>query len=36
MAACLVIAVHLALACDVYDGVFLCCPFSYEVSLMRP
>ena len=22
------IAVHLAVACDVYDGVFLCCPFS--------
>ena len=21
------IAVHLAVACDVYDGVFLCCPF---------
>ena len=23
------IAVHLAVACDVYDGVFLCCPFSH-------
>ena len=22
------IAVHLAVACDVYDGVFLCCSFS--------
>ena len=22
------IAVHLAVAGDVYDGVFLCCPFS--------
>ena len=21
--------------CDVYDGVFLCCPFSHEVSRMR-
>ena len=21
------IVVHLAVACDVYDGVFLCCPF---------
>ena len=29
------IAVHLAVACDVYDGVFLCCPFSHEVSWMR-
>ena len=26
---------HLAVACDVYDGVFLCCPFSHEVSWMR-
>ena len=25
-------AVHLAVACDVYDGVFLCCAFSHEVS----
>ena len=23
------------LACDVYDGVFLCCPFSHEMSWMR-
>ena len=29
------IAVRLAVACDVYDGVFLCCPFSHEVSWMR-
>ena len=29
------IAVHLAVACDVDDGVFLCCPFSHEVSWMR-
>ena len=29
------IAVHLAVACDVYDGVFLCCPFSRGVSWMR-
>ena len=21
--------------CEVYDGVFLCCPFSHEVSWMR-
>ena len=26
------IAVHLAVACDVFDGVFLCCPFSHEMS----
>ena len=29
------LSVHLAVACDVYDGVFLCCPFSHEVSWMR-
>ena len=29
------IAVHLAVACDVYDGVFLCCPFPHEMSWMR-
>ena len=29
------IAVHLTVACDVYDGVFLCCPFFREVSWMR-
>ena len=29
------LAVHLAVAFDVYDGVFLCCPFSHEVSWMR-
>ena len=29
------IAVHLAVACDVFDGLFLCCPFSYEMSWMR-
>ena len=27
------IAVHLAAACDVFDGVFLCCPFSHEIIL---
>ena len=26
------IAVHLAVAGDVFDGVFLCCPFSHEIS----
>ena len=31
----LVIAVHLAVACDVYDGVFLCCPVSHEMSWIR-
>ena len=29
------IAVHLAVACDVYDGVFMCCSFSHVVSWMR-
>ena len=29
------IAVHLAVACCVYGDVFLCCPFSHEVSWMR-
>ena len=29
------IAFYLAVACDVYDGVFLCCPLSHEISLMR-
>ena len=24
-----------AVACDVYDGVFLRCPFPHEVSWMR-
>ena len=28
-------AVYLAVACGVYGGVFLCCPFSHEVSWMR-
>ena len=27
--------VHLAVACGVYGDVFLCCPFSHEVSWMR-
>ena len=27
-------AVHLADAGDVFDGVFLCCPFSHEMSWM--
>ena len=25
------IAIHLAVAGDVFDGVFLCCPFSHDV-----
>ena len=29
------IAVHLAVAVGVYDGVFLCCPFSHEMSCVR-
>ena len=29
------IAVHLAVVGDVFDGVFLCCPFSHEMSSMR-
>ena len=29
------IAVYLAVACGVYDGVFLCFLFSHEVSWMR-
>ena len=29
------IAVHLAVAGDVFNGVFLCCPFSHEMSWMR-
>ena len=29
------IAFHLAVAGDVFDGVFLCCPFSHEMSWMR-
>ena len=29
------ITVHLAVACDVYGDVFLCCPFSHEVSWVR-
>ena len=28
-------AVHMAVAGGVYDGVFLCCPFSHEMSWMR-
>ena len=24
-----------AVVCDVYDGVFLCCPFSTRLSWMR-
>ena len=30
------IAVHLAVAGDVFGGVFLCCPFSHGVSCMKP
>ena len=29
------IAVHLAVAADAYDTVFLCCPDSREMSWMR-
>ena len=29
------IVVHLDVAGDVFDGVFLCCTFSHEMSLMR-
>ena len=29
------IAVHLAVGGDVFDGVFLFCPFSHEMSWMR-
>ena len=29
------IAVHLAGAGNVFDGVFLCCPVSHEMSWMR-
>ena len=28
-------AVHLAVACYVFDGVFFCCPFSHGMFLMR-
>ena len=28
-------AVYLAVAGDVFDCVFLCCPFTYEISWMR-
>ena len=28
-------AVHLAVAGDVFNGVFLCCPFSHQMSWMR-
>ena len=27
--------VHLAVAGDLFDGVFLCCRFSHEVTWMR-
>ena len=29
------IASHLAVAAGVFDGVFLCCPFSHDMSWMR-
>ena len=29
------IAVHLAVAGEVFDGVFLCCPFSHDMSWIR-
>ena len=32
---CMGKAVYLAVAGDVFDGVFLCCPFSHEMSWMR-
>ena len=28
-------SVHLTVAGDVFDGVFLCCPFSHEMSWVR-
>ena len=28
-------AVHLAVAGDVFDGVFLCCPLFHEMSWVR-
>ena len=31
----LVTAVQLVVAGDVFDGVFLCCPFPHEMSWMR-
>ena len=31
----LAMAVHLAVGCDVFDGVFLCCLFSHWTSWMR-
>ena len=27
--------IHLAVAGDVFDGVFFCCPFSHEMSWMK-
>ena len=35
MTTLLKIAVHLAIAGDVFNGVSLCCPFSHEVSCVR-
>ena len=32
---CFRLTLHLAVACDVYDGVFLRCTFSYKMSRMR-
>ena len=29
------IAVHLVVAGDVFDGVFLCCPFSHYIGVGR-
>ena len=29
-----IVAVHLAVAGDVCDGVFLCCPFSYGQDVL--
>ena len=31
----LYVAVHLAVGCDVFIYVSLCCPFSHEMSWMR-
>ena len=27
---------HLAVDCNVFDGVFLCCPFPHEMSWIPP
>ena len=35
MTTCMGNSVHLAVAGDVFVGVFLCCPFSHGMSWMR-